>query len=224
MELTVPKLVPVGMVCVVVISCFSISGGSILSSAAHGVERIRRQSHVPSSWMQAPPLPIAVGEVAAAIVGQHLFIFGEGSTLTLTYDLLLRTWNTSKPARPYPGHHHSVITFESKIILVGGFQDPCAVPSCIGQVQEYDSISETWSIKPQIPWLAEGSVVSVRIGSILYSCGGLMRPTHGLLGNNPSDCYATDLSSTSATTPWFRRASLLHGVDHAACATDGQKM
>eukprot|EP00041_Stephanoeca_diplocostata_P026390 m.711648 g.711648 ORF g.711648 m.711648 type:complete len:413 (-) comp22953_c0_seq5:3761-4999(-) len=186
-------------------------------------ERFRRQSHVPSSWMQAPPLPSAVGEVAAVIVNQSLYVFGEGSDFTFKYDLLRRTWSTSEPARPYPGHHHSIVAFDSKILLVGGFQDPCAVPTCIGQVQEYDTVSQTWSVKSPIPWRAEGSVVAVRIGTFVYACGGLMRPGHGLEGSNPSDCYAVDISS-SVDEVWTRRANLLHGVDHAACATDGRKM
>ena len=108
----------------------------------------------------------------------------------------------------------AAVTLGAHLYLLGGMYDPCSVPSCRGQLQIYEPASDTWAVGPALPWDAEGSVSAAIVDGTILACGGLFDPARNREGSNPTDCFAYD----PANSRWTRRASMLQGVDHAACA------
>jgi hypothetical protein len=70
-------------------------------------------------WSSMPqPLPSSLGEVAAAVDGDKLYLLG--STSTFIYNLALNSWSTG-PSRPGTGDHHTTLmTCGGKLVVVGG--------------------------------------------------------------------------------------------------------
>lgn len=181
---------------------------------------------------QGSPLPHSLGEVAAAVVGDRMYVVGEGAPDTFVYDIRLRAWVDNAPTRPYPGDHHGVAVIGTSIYLVGGFNGGqnggCAVPGCQGQMQVYHTETEAWETLGPLPYHVEGSVSVAVLGGNILACSGLFHRgeneeylgLNGDPGVNPTDCFSYD----PATRHWTRFPSILTGVDHTAVGTDGEKM
>src|SRR5437868_569478 len=61
----------------------------------------------PGSWSGLSPLPVALGEVAGGVIGNMLYLVGEGNAATLAYDFSTHAWKPlgTLAARPYAGNH-----------------------------------------------------------------------------------------------------------------------
>ncbi len=64
-----------------------------------------------SKWSYGASSPLELGEVASAIVGDTVYVVGEGrnsadTRTTASYNLRTQEWSTSLAPRPFPGHHH----------------------------------------------------------------------------------------------------------------------
>ena len=106
------------------------------------------------------------------------------------------------------------MTIGARLYLLGGMYNPCSVPSCRGQLQIYTPASDTWAVGPELPWDVEGSVSAAVVDDRILACGGLFDLARNGEGSNPTDCFQYD----PVFSRWTRRASMLQGVDHAACA------
>ncbi|HYC80500.1 MAG TPA: kelch repeat-containing protein, partial [Solirubrobacterales bacterium] len=121
------------------------------------------------SWSSAPPMPVALGEVAGGLIAGKLYVVGEDSTATLAYDTATETWTSSGLAtRPFPGNHHAAEVVDGKLYLFGGLGGGSG-----GEVQIYDPATNHWSVGAPMPFDA-GSSSSAVIGGQVYVAGGIV--------------------------------------------------
>jgi N-acetylneuraminic acid mutarotase len=162
------------------------------------------------SWSSAPPMPIALGEVAGGLIDGKIYIVGEGSTATLAYDVATETWTASGlTARPFPGNHHAAEVFDGKLYLFGGLGGDSE-----GRVQIYDPATDHWTEGAPMPFAA-GSSSSAVIGDQIYVAGGVV---------GPSATTAQAARYDPATDTWQAIAPMPQGRNHAAAESDGSKM
>ena len=164
-------------------------------------------------WVSGASLPDSLGEVACGVVGQTLYLFGEGTNKTYAYDLLSDTWVDNLAVRPYPGTHHACEVVGGKVYLFGGLGGGSE-----GRVQIYDPASDTWSVGQDMAW-AGGSCNSAVIGGKVYVCGGIVGNT--TVGNlSVYDPVLDDWDQGGS----LNLALMSTPVNHAASATDGNKL
>ncbi|MDH3379795.1 MAG: IPT/TIG domain-containing protein, partial [Gammaproteobacteria bacterium] len=164
----------------------------------------------PFGWRDGPPLDHAIGEVAAGVIGEILYVVGESHPSTQFYDIASGTWGnpTALSERPFQGNHHAAAVFGGKFYLFGGLGN-----GSDGQVQIYDPVTNTWSLGAVMPW-STGSASAALIGGEVYVCGGI-------INNQTVDtCGAYDPVADS----WTLVTSMPLGRNHAAAASDGSKM
>jgi N-acetylneuraminic acid mutarotase len=154
-------------------------------------------------------MPTALGEVAGGIVGNKLYLVGEGNRATLAYNLSTGSWDSASALakRPYPGDHHSAEVVGGKLYLLGG------LTSGEGRVQIYDPITDTWSLGADMPFAA-GSSSSAVIGGQIYVAGGIVG------SSTTTEAARYD----PATDTWTTITSMKQGRNHTAAATDGTKL
>jgi N-acetylneuraminic acid mutarotase len=161
------------------------------------------------TWSSAPPMPVALGEVAGGLINGKIYLVGEGSTATLAYDTAAHTWTSSGlAARPFPGNHHAAQVVNGKLYLFGGLGGGSE-----GKVQIYDPATNTWTQGAPMPFAA-GSSSSAVIGGQVYVAGGIV-------GSSTTTQAAR---YDPATDTWHAIASMPHGRNHAAAASDGSRM
>jgi N-acetylneuraminic acid mutarotase len=161
-------------------------------------------SGVRDSWETNMPMPVALDEVACAVLGQRLYVVGGGSAVTLAFDLPTGKWTNLAP-RPFPGNHHAAEAFNGRLYLFGGLGGNSS-----GRVQIYDPTTNGWSLGAPMPFAA-GSCASAIINGQIYLAGGIVEnsTTNGLARYNP------------ALNTWLPLAPMPQGRNHAAAATDG---
>ncbi|MGH7519344.1 MAG: Kelch repeat-containing protein [Gemmatimonadales bacterium] len=160
------------------------------------------------AWRQRPPLPEALGEVAAGVIGRHLYVVGEAASHTMRYDLTRATWSepgTVAP-RPFAGDHHAAEVVGERLYLLGGF-------GAEGRTQIYDPRVDGWRLGAPMPFAA-GSSVSAVIGGRIYLAGGIV--------GDSTTPEAAVYDPTRDT--WRRIAPMPAGRNHAASATDGRRL
>jgi N-acetylneuraminic acid mutarotase len=189
-----------------------VDGRIVVNGGDSGV--IHRQTWVGQlhgSWESTASLPVAMGEVAGGVLGGTLYLVGEGSTATLAYDLATGTWAAvgSLAARPYPGDHHAAAVVDGKLYLIGGLGDGSE-----GRVQIYDPLADAWSEGALAPVLSGAGSAALIDGLIFYA--------GGIVGSSTTDAVAVyDPVADSWTSPL---APMPVGVNHAAHATDGERL
>ncbi len=114
-------------------------------------------------------MPAALGEIAGGVIGNTLYLVGQGSNVTLAYNLSSGTWRASSAVavRPCVGHHHAAEGVDGKLYLLGG------LGTGMGKVQIYDPASNSWSVGPDMPFAA-GSSSSAVIDGKIYVAGGIV--------------------------------------------------
>jgi N-acetylneuraminic acid mutarotase len=162
------------------------------------------QMGVRDSWETNAPMPVALDEVACAVLGQRLYVMGGGSAVTLAFDLPTGRW-TNLAARPFPGNHHAAEAFNGRLYLFGGLGG-----NSDGRVQIYEPATNGWSLGQPMPFAA-GSCASAVIGGHVYVAGGIAGgvTTNALAQYNP------------VLNTWLPLAPMPQGRNHAAAATDG---
>ena len=159
-------------------------------------------------WTTASVLPDPLGEVAAGILGETLYLVGEGTDKTYGYDLSNDSWVKNLERRPFTGNHHALESLAGKLYLFGGLGGGSE-----GRVQIYDPQADTWSLGASMPWAA-GSCSSAQIGGVVYVSGGIV-----------SSSTVANLSVYDPQTDTWDAGGPLSpmpvGVNHAASATDG---
>lgn len=158
-------------------------------------------------------LPVALSDVAAAVLDGKLLVAGAGSPAVFALDLMASwlpplAWSTLPP-RPFPGGAHAAEVLGGRLYLVGG------TGAAAGRLQVWDPATGAWSIGPALPW-AGASVSTAVIGNRLYAAGGQVG------GTTVDSCAAFDPQLGA----WLPQPPLpLHaGRHHAAAGTDGQRL
>jgi N-acetylneuraminic acid mutarotase len=163
---------------------------------------------LPGSWESAKALPVALGEVAGGIIGNKLYLVGEGNSATLAYNLSDNTWSsiTALAKRSFAGNHHAAEVVGGKLYLFGG------LGSGAGKVQIYDPAANSWSLGADMPFAA-GSSASALIDGKVYVAGGIV-------GSSTTKRVAR---YDPLANSWQELPPMPLGRNHAAAASDGQK-
>ncbi|MBB6429242.1 Kelch repeat-containing protein [Algisphaera agarilytica] len=161
------------------------------------------------SWFNLPSMPAAMGEVAAGIIGDTLYIVGESNNSTLAYNIATGTWSglNDLAQRPFIGHHHAAEVIDGKLYLFGGLGG-----GSNGKVQIYDPVADSWTTGTDIPF-ATGSASSALIDGKVYLASGII----GSSTTQQAAVYDPVLDS------WTSIANIPDDANHAAAATDGSK-
>jgi len=160
-------------------------------------------------WHKGSTMPAALGEIAGGVIGNTLYLVGQGSNVTLAYNLSTGTWRASSTVavRPYVGYHHAAEVVDGKLYLLGG------LGTGMGKVQIYDPASNSWSVGPDMPFAA-GSSSSAVIDGKIYVAGGIV-------GSSTTGQVAQYDPETSL---WTLLSPMKQPRNHAAAATDGTKL
>jgi N-acetylneuraminic acid mutarotase len=161
-----------------------------------------------NTWETVAAMPVPLGEVAGGVIGHTLYLVGEGSPVTLAFDLSTGTWRSNLAARLFVGNHHAAEVFGGKLYLLGGLSGGSE-----GKVQIYDPASDRWSRGADMPFAA-GSSSSALINGEIYVAGGIVG----------SDTTARVAKYNPATDAWTDLAPMPQGRNHAASATDGSRL
>jgi N-acetylneuraminic acid mutarotase len=159
-------------------------------------------------WEGGATVPVSLGEVSSGIIGNTIYVVGQGSSATLAYNLNTGTWlgTAIYAVRPFVGNHEAAEVINGKLYLIGG------LTSGQGMVQIFNPATNTWSLGANMPY-AGGSVATCLIGGKIYAAGGIV----GSATVNQAAKY------DPVTNAWTAIASMPMGVNHAAAATDGTR-
>ncbi len=181
--------------------------------ATDGIERFnpvlwRRRMH--DVWIRGDSMPVPLGEVAGGVIGRKLYLVGEGDPHTLVYDLAAGQWDELNAAtsRPAVGNHHAAEVFDGKLWLFGGLKHDAD-----GAVQIYDPAIREWRLGPRMPFAA-GSSASAVIHGRFFVVGGIVGDT----------TTAAAAVFAPATMAWSAIAPMPRPRNHAASATDGERL
>ena len=165
------------------------------------------RSELRDAWRLAEALPLDLGEVAAGIIGNSMYVVGEGSPRMIRYDLATATTEVLDSVRPAFGHHHAAEVVDGRLWLVGG------LGTAAGLVQIFDPATQQWTFAPPMPFAA-GSSASAAISGKIYVAGGIVdrRTTGAAAVFDP------------AAGAWRTIAPMPRPRNHTASATDGERL
>ena len=181
-----------------------------------------------AAWGQSHrPMPAALGELAAGLIGELVVAvgtgIGEGHTQTFAFNLTDHSWQVLAE-RPHQGFCHLAAVIDDELYLVGGFGGSSA-----RALQVYDPAMDRWRTGPSYPGMGAGSFSGGLLGSELYVCGGLyywheadgdqprFLPRYNFL---PDDCHRYSPSQNR----WLRVPNMLVPVHHAGSGSNGNKL
>lgn len=164
-------------------------------------------------WRSAPPMPVAMGEVAGGVIAGRLYLVGWGHNATMVLDLGTGAWAPLDRARhrPVAGHHSAAEVFDGELYVVGGLHQTGSLEA----VQIYNPARDEWRYGPPLPY-ATGSAASAIIGDQLYVAGGIVTGD-----TTTRQAVRLDLREGGG---WQPVAPMPRARNHAAAATDGQRL
>lgn len=206
---------------------FLVTGVGALTVACSA--RVTAQSDSaasPGAWGKGPSLPYAAQEIYPALHGGQIHLAGgfiaESDRISgvtdrhIALDLASGIWSDLTPL-PRPRHHPNLISFDGKLLAIGGFeaQSERAVWKMQSGVWAFDAFG--WSDGPSLPQPNGESVTDV-IGGTLHVCGG--RNPRG--DSNATWNDHTDISDhfvlADFASSWERAAPLPTARNSAAAA------
>ncbi len=160
------------------------------------------------SWSPGRPMPMPLGEVAAGIIGDRMYVVGHDAVETLALDLRSGQWDDrhQQSVRVAAGHHHASEVVAGRWYLIGGLGGVESV------VQVFDPVTNSWSFGPDLP-LGVGSAATAAIGGIIYLAGGI--------AGDSTTRLAFKLDPITGT--WSSIAPMPRARNHAASGTDGTR-
>jgi N-acetylneuraminic acid mutarotase len=127
------------------------------------------------SWGALPPAPLERSEVAAARIGQFIYVVG-GFEATRTspaverYDIERRRWKRVRPL-PLAVNHPTAVAYGGDLYVHGGYAANLGLTQPTGALQRYDPASGRWRRLRSSPTPRAAHAVAV-IGHRLYAAGG----------------------------------------------------
>lgn len=179
--------------------------------------RVPSNSDLKYQWSVGPNMPAAVGEVAAAVINDKMYVVGNGIPIlthaysTMVYDFASQSWSRGVK-RPFTGNHHAAEVVDNKLYLFGGIQ---RLPgeNAAGKVQIFDPVQQTWTQGKDMPYAA-GSIATAAIGRMIYVAGGAVK------GKSVKKALKYD----TETGEWSPIADMPTPCNHAAAGTDGRRL
>lgn len=173
-----------------------------------------------NTWSSGPQLPAGVGEAAAGVIGNNLYVVSQAVRSTFRYNFNTRTWSTVAQ-RPIHGDHHAAEVLNGKLYLIGGLTEFRGLTEPAGRVQVYDPATNRWSFAADLPWKG-GSVSTAVIGGRIYAAGGIVNSKPGQHAGTGSTTQVARYDP--ATNRWTMLASMPRAANHTAAGTDGTRL
>lgn len=178
------------------------------------------------TWRTAVPAPTKRTEVAAATLGNKIYVVGgfeEPGLSTIlnfgispkveSYDPATDQWVTKAPL-PVGLHHAGIGVVGGKLYVIGGYtQSGLSTWSPVATVYAYDQATDGWSERAPMP-TARGALSVTEYDGKLYAIGGYDRKTN----NAAVEVY------DPVANAWTIRAPLPTPRDHLATATASGKL
>jgi hypothetical protein len=172
-------------------------------------------------WKTMAPAPTARTEVAAAAIGNTIYVVGGFrepdlsnikdlaiTTLVEAYDAATERWMSRAPL-PVGLHHVGIGVVGDRLYVIGGFkQSLMSVWKPVATVYVYDPAQDAWTEASPMP-TARGALAVAELGGNLYAIGGYDGD-----GNTPAvEAY------DPVHNAWTSRAPLPTSRDHLAAAS-----
>jgi DNA-binding CsgD family transcriptional regulator len=146
-----------------------VLGGESAQGVTGSVEKYDPQT---DGWTPLADKPHAVADVAAALVGNQIYVpggrtpSGSPSTMVEVYSPETDTWEARAPL-PAALSGYALVALEGKLYLFGGWDGSVYVDS----VYEYDPAEDTWTAKTPMPTARAYAGAAIVDGKI-YVIGG----------------------------------------------------
>jgi N-acetylneuraminic acid mutarotase len=177
-------------------------------------------------WRTAAPAPTKRTEVAAAMLGNRIYVVGGFEkpslnnviNLSITpsleeYDPSTDQW-TSKTPMPVGLHHVGIGVVDGRMYVVGGYkQSGLSMWGPVATVYAYDPVTDSWSERAPMP-TARGALSVTVHDEKLYAIGGY----EGKANSGAVESY------DPVSNVWSSRAPLPTPRDHLATATASGKL
>jgi N-acetylneuraminic acid mutarotase len=131
-------------------------------------------------WRAGPALPIAVQEIYPALHQGRIHLAGgfisDGESISgvtdrhLVLEVGTGTWS-DLPALPIPRHHPNLISFQDRLLAIGGFQASSEDAAWVMQSGVWVFHDGAWTDGPALPQ-PNGESVTAVLGDGLHVCGG----------------------------------------------------
>ena len=127
------------------------------------------------SWGTLPSAPLERSEVAAARIGNSIYVVG-GFEATRTspaverYDIRRRRWKSVR-SMSLAVNHPTAVAYRGDLYVHGGYAANLGLTDPTGALQRYDPSRNRWSRLPSSPTARAAHAVAV-IGHRLYAAGG----------------------------------------------------
>jgi N-acetylneuraminic acid mutarotase len=127
------------------------------------------------SWGTLPSAPLERSEVAAARIGNLIYVVGgfeptRTSPAVERYDIRRRRWTTVRPM-PVAVNHPTAVAYAGDLYVHGGYTANLGLTEPTGALQRYDPSRNRWSRLPSSPTERAAHAVAV-IGHRLFAAGG----------------------------------------------------
>jgi N-acetylneuraminic acid mutarotase len=161
-------------------------------------------------WRPAPGMPEPLGEVAGGVIGQWLYLVGQGSRSTLVLNIGTGEWGNGRAfsQRPAATHHHAAEVVGEELYLIGGLEW-----TSVDIVQIYNPSRDEWRLGTSLRYPV-GSSASAVIEGKIYLAGGIVGDTT----TRQAVVFEPRLSV------WRPIAPMPRARNHAASGTDGRRL
>jgi N-acetylneuraminic acid mutarotase len=178
------------------------------------------------SWRTAAPAPTKRTEVAAASLGDKIYVVGGFEQPGLTnvmnlaitatveaYDSATDRW-TTRASLPVGLHHVGIAVAGGRLYVIGGYRQSGVIAwHPVATVYTYDPATDAWSERAPMP-SPRGALSVAEHGGKLYAIGGFDRK---------ANCAAVEVYDPERDL-WVSRAPLPTPRDHLATATVAGKI
>lgn len=200
--------------------------GAVLVGCSVKSEVEAEDVSIDGTWRSGPALPYAVQEIYPALHGGQIHLAGgfiaeadriSGATdRHIALDLATGTWSELS-ALPKPLHHPNLISFDGKLLSIGGFeaQNENAVWVMQAGTWVFDELG--WARGPALPQPNGESVTGV-VGDELHVCGGRVPSAAANANWNDHTDVGDHFVLADLDAAWERAAPLPTARNSAAAA------
>jgi Kelch motif len=178
-------------------------GGETLQSVTGVVESYNPETN---SWQKKSPMPLAVADVSAAVIGGRIYVpggrlaSGKVTNILEVYDPRQDHW-AQGAILPIAISAYAMVAFEGKLYLFGGWDGNQYRDS----VFVYDPSRDAWSTRTHMPTI-RGFAGAAVIGEKIFVVGGY----NGTTALAVSEVYYPDRDE-STDIPWDKVENLPEG-------------
>ena len=136
-------------------------------------------SNISSPWKLRKPMPTARYDLSAVALGKYIYAIGgvnyyEYTKAVEKYDPALNDW-INAPDLNYTRGNFVAITANNKIYVIGGMTSSNQGTYFLNSVEEFNPISNNWTIKANMP-TERSRMAAIVINNTIYVVGGIGKP------------------------------------------------